>query len=180
MTRNTLWMTAFAFVVGAGHSAAADAISFGKIKSINSDKKEFVLTDPASKDWTIKIGDDLVVNRLGKESASDLKTGETVAVCYDKGVLTWTANYVLVQDGDGKNSNLVHGTIKGYDASKKELVFADLNGKDWTFPMDETRVRLNRKVAKAEDLKIGDKALILVDAKGDKSMLKELMIHRDE
>ena len=70
----------------AGTAVAADAIAAGKVKAINADKKEFVLTDSAGKDWTIKLGDNVIINRGGKESQSDLKAGDPVNVCYDKGL----------------------------------------------------------------------------------------------
>ena len=57
----------------------------GKIKGVNANKKEFVLTDSAGKDGTIKLGDNVVINRGGKESQSDLNAGDAVNVCYDKG-----------------------------------------------------------------------------------------------
>ena len=80
-----------AFVVMAGPAMAADAVSAGKIKAVNAEKKDFVLTDSEGKDWTIKLGDNVVINRGGKESQSDLNAGDPVNVCYDKGLLTWTA-----------------------------------------------------------------------------------------
>ena len=120
------WFSAMAAVVLlAGPAVAADAIAAGKVKAINADKKEFVLTDSAGKDWTIKLGDNVVINRGGKESKSDLNAGDTVNVCYDKGLLTWTAHYILVQEGDTKNCELVHGTVKSYDADKKQVTFTD-------------------------------------------------------
>jgi hypothetical protein len=45
----------------AAPAVAADAIATGKIKSVNADKKEFVLTDSAGKDSTFKLADGVVV-----------------------------------------------------------------------------------------------------------------------
>jgi hypothetical protein len=83
-----------AVVMLAGPAVAEDAVSAGKVKVVNAEKKDFVLTDSAGKDWTIKLGDDVVINRAGKESQSDLNAGDSVNVCYDKGILTWTAHYI--------------------------------------------------------------------------------------
>src|SRR4051812_34583819 len=104
------WVCAVvAVVLLAGPLAAADVVSAGKVKSINADKKEFVLTDAAGKDAAYKFGDTVVINNGGKETKSDLKVGDMVNVCYDKGLLTWTAHYILVQEGDSKNWELVRG-----------------------------------------------------------------------
>ena len=62
------WVSAAAAVVLlAGTSAAGDAVYAGKVKTINADKKEVVLTADG-KDTTFKLADNVVVNRGGKES----------------------------------------------------------------------------------------------------------------
>jgi hypothetical protein len=171
-----MWFSAMAAVVMlAGPAVAEDAISAGKVKGVNAEKKDFVLTDSAGKDWTIKLGDDVVINRGGKDSQSDLNAGDAVNVCYDKGILTWTAHYILVQEGNTKNWELVHGTLKNYDVDKKEVTFTDHREKDWTFPMGSAKVRLNKRDSKIEDIKIGDRALGIVEKDGDTTTLKCLM-----
>ena len=67
-----------AIVLLAGMASAADTISSGKVKAVRSGKKEFVLTDGKGKNWTIKLGANVVINHGGKESKSDLKAGEAV------------------------------------------------------------------------------------------------------
>ena len=172
------WFRALSvFALLAGSAVAGDAIAVGKVKGINAAKKEFVLTDNAGKDWTIKLGDTVVINRGGKESQSDRNAGDPVNVCYDKGLLTWTAHYILVQEGEAKNSELVHGSVKNYDAQKEEVTFTDQT-KDWTFPMGHAKVRLNKEDSKIGDVRIGDKALAIVEKTGDVSILKLLMIER--
>src|SRR3984957_7328104 len=131
-----MWFSAVAAVVMlAGPAVAEDAVSAGKVKGVNAEKKDFVLTDSAGKDWTIKLGDAVVINRGGKEGQSDLNGGDAVNVCYDKGPLTWTAQYILVQEGDTKKCELVHGTFKSYDVDKKQVTFTDHKEKDCTFLM---------------------------------------------
>ena len=173
------WFSALAaFVLLAGSAVAGDAIAAGKVKGIHADKKEFVLTDDsAGKDWTFKLSDTVIINRGGKESQSDLQAGDPVNVCYDKGLVTWTAHYILVQEGDAKNRELMHGTVKNYDADKEEVTFTD-QAKDWTFPMGYAKVRLNGKDSKIRDIKIGDKALAIVEKIGEVTTLKCLMIER--
>jgi hypothetical protein len=167
-----------AVVLLAGSAASADVVSSGKVKVIHPDKKNFVLTDAAGKDWTIKFGDNVVINRGGKESQSDLNAGDAVNVCHDKGVLTWTAHYILVQEGDTKNCELMHGTVKSYDASKKELAFTDDQAKDCTLALGNAKVRLNRQPSKVEDIKIGDHTLAIVEKRGDIVTLQCLMVDR--
>jgi hypothetical protein len=172
------WFSALAaFVMLAGPAVADDAIAAGKVKGIHADKREFVLTDRAGKDWTFKLSDTVIINRGGMESQSDLQAGDPVNVCYDTGLLTRTAHYILVQEGDAKNRELMHGTVKNYNADKEEVTCTD-QAKDWTFPMGYAKVRLNGKDSKIRDIKIGDKALVIVEKIGEVTTLKCLMIER--
>jgi hypothetical protein len=167
-----------AIVLVAGPTLAADTVSAGKVKTINADKQEFVLTDGNNKDWTIKLGDKVVINRGGKETKSDLKADDVVNVSYEKGLLTWTAHYILVQEGDTKNYELVHGTVKSYDVGKKQVDVTNEQGKDLIFTMGDAKVRLNLENSKIEDMKIGDHFLAIVEKTGDKATLKCLMVER--
>jgi len=57
----------------------------GKIKSINADKSEFVLTDKDGKDWTFKMDDNAKIRLNDKDSKlNDLKEGDEIKVTYDK------------------------------------------------------------------------------------------------
>lgn len=178
---NLKWVGAtVAVVLLAGTSAAAETVAAGKVKEIHADKKEFVLTDSAGKDWKFKIGDKVVINRGGKESQSDLKAGDPVNVMYNKGVLTWTAHYILVQEGDTKNCELMSGAVKSYDGDKKQLAFTDEERKDRTLDLGDAKVRLNMNPSKAADIKIGDRVLAIVEKTGDSLALKALMIERSK
>jgi Cu/Ag efflux protein CusF len=167
-----------AIVLLAGVAVAADAIGTGTVKSIDAGTKKFVLTDAAGKDHTYKFGDKLVINRGGKESQADLKAGDAVDVCYDKGILTWTAHYILVQEGVSKTWVLGEGNVKSYDADTKLLTFTDGAGKTWTFGMGDATVRLDMQLSKVGNVKIGDHALAIVDRVGDKATLRSLMVTR--
>jgi hypothetical protein len=157
------WVIALvAGVSFAGTAAAANMLATGTVKSVNADKKEFVLTDTAGKDRTYKFGDDVVINRGGKESASDLKADDAVTVCHAKGVLTSTANYILVKGGASKGWQLGCGTFKSYDADRKAFTYTETDGKDWTYTMRDAKVRLNMHDGKMEDIKIGDDTLAIV------------------
>jgi len=164
-------------VLLAGTASAADAISSGKVKTIDAEKKVFVLTDAAGKDWKIKLANNVVINRGGKETEGDLHENDHVHVWYDKGTFTWTAHYILVQEGGAKNRWLMHGTVKNYDADKKELTFTS-QASNWTFPMGDVKVRLNREDSKIGHIKIGDKALAIVEKIGEVTTLECLMIER--
>jgi Cu/Ag efflux protein CusF len=173
------WVSALtAIVLLAGSAVAGDAVASGKIKAINSTKKEFVVTDAAGKNHTFKLDTKVVINRGGKESQSDLNAGDMVNVLYDKGLLTWTAEYILVQEGDTKNCELMCGTVKSYDVDKKQLAFTDASAKDMTFDMGDAKVHLNKEASKVEKIKIGDHAFAIVEKVGDKTTLKSLMVHR--
>jgi len=173
------WLSAtVAIALFAGAVAAADTTVGGKIKSINAAKKTFVLTGSDDKDNTFKFDDDLVVNREGKESKSDLKVGDLISVCYDKGLTTWTAHYILVQEGKFKKCELIQGNVKGYDADKKELSFTNLSKQTTAYSLGKAPVRINMEDSKIEDLKIGDSALIIVDKAGGKEILGSVMVKR--
>ena len=173
------WIGAtLAIALLAGSVVAADTTAGGKIKSINAEQKTFVLTDSANKDNTFKFDDDLVVNRDGKESKSDLKVGDAIYVCYDKGRVTWTAHYILVQEGKFKNCELIQGNVKGYDADKKELNFTNLSNQTTAYSLGKAPVRLNMADSKIEDVKIGDNVLIIVDTVDGKSTLRSVMVKR--
>jgi Cu/Ag efflux protein CusF len=179
MMCHTKWLSAtLAIALLASAAAAADTVAGGKVKSINADNKTFVLTDAADKDVTFKLGDKVVVNRAGKESKNDLKAGDAINVCYDKGVSTWTAHYILVQEGTSKNNELIRGNVKSYDADKKELTLTNEVKKDLTYSMGKALVRLNMEDTTMDNVKIGDHALLIVDVVEGKSTLQSVMIDR--
>ena len=179
MMRLTKWLSAtLAIALCASSASAADTVAGGKVKSINPDNKTFVLTDSANKDFTFKFGDNLTVNRAGKESKTDLKTGDAISVGYDKGILTWTAHYILVQEGTAKNSELIRGNVKSYDPAKKELTFTNEDKKDSIYPMGTAAVRLNMADMPIGNVKIGDHALLIVDKVDGKSTLHSMMVDR--
>ena len=104
------WFGAAAAVVLLGGTAmAGDVVYVGKVKSIDSTKKEVVLTADG-KDSTFKLGDNVVINRGGKDG-NDLKPDDAVSVLFDKGPLTWTARYFLVKEGDYANCGLERGAF---------------------------------------------------------------------
>jgi predicted lipoprotein with Yx(FWY)xxD motif len=173
------WFGALAaMVLLAATAAAADAVAIGKVKEVNADKKTVVLTEANGKDYTFKLDEHAVINRGGKESKSDLNAGEAVNILFDKGLTSSTARYVLVQEGDSKNWELVHGAFKSYDTDKKQFCITDANGKDVNFAMGDAKVRLNKEAGKVQDIRIGDKTLVIIEKAGDKSTLKSVMIER--
>jgi len=171
------WVGAVAvIVVLAGTSMAGDAIYAGTVKSVDSAKKDAVLTADG-KDTTFKLNDKTVIDRGGKEG-NDLKPGDSVNILYDKGVLSWTARYMLVKEGDYKFSELERWNFKSFDADKKQFTLTDEGGHDVTFARGDAKVRLNREDAKPESLKIGDVVLAIVEKVGDKVDLKAVMAER--
>jgi hypothetical protein len=179
MVHHTKWLSAtLAIALFASTAAAADTVASGKVKSINADNKTFVLTDSADKDHTFKFGDDLVVNRAGKEGKSDLKAGDSISVCYDPGVFTWTSHYILVHEGKTMKSTLWHGTFKSYDTEKKQIGFTDSLKKDDTYAIGDAMVRVNMKDSTVQELKIGDHALIISNIVDGKTTLSSVMVQR--
>ena len=153
-------------------------LSKGKVKSVNVERKEFVLTDRDGRDQIFKLGDDLVVNRGGKESAGGLKTEDGVSVYYAQDTQNWTAHYILVREGDTKAWQLRSGAFKADNAGKKMFTYTDDRGTEWTCAMNGSRVRLNMQTSKIEDIRNGDTTLAIVEEIEDKATLKDLMVSR--
>ncbi len=174
----TKWASAtFAIVLLAGSVVAAEnTIARGKVKSFDPDKKTFVVTDSSDKDITFTFDDSFVVNREGKEGKSDLKAGDPINVCHEKG--KGMAHYVLVQEGKCKNCELIQGSVKGYDADSKVLTFTNESDKTSRYSMGEAKVRLNMEATKIDNVKNGDHALLIVDTVDGKPILWSLMIER--
>jgi|SRR5579864_1101572 len=153
-------------------------LSNGKVKSVNVERKEFVLTDRDGRDQIFKLGDDLVVNRGGKESGGGLKIDDSVSLYYIEDAPKRTAHYILVREGETKAWQLRRGAFKDYDAAKKAFTYTDAKGKDWTCAINGSKVRLNMQASKIEDIRNGDTTLAIVDEIADKSTLKDLMVTR--
>lgn len=174
----TKWLGATLAIALMAGTVTADTVTSGHVKSVNADNKTFVVTDATAKDQTFKFGDNLVVNRAGKESKSDLQVGDLINICYDKGAFTWTAHYILVREGAYKTSELFRGNVKGYDASKHELTLTDELKKDSRFPIGKALVRFNMQDGTIDSVKIGDHALVIVDMIESTPTLRSVMIDR--
>lgn len=64
---------------------ALAADTSGKLKSIDADKNQFVMTDTNNKDWTFHLNRDAKVFINDKPSKlSDLQAGDEVKITYEK------------------------------------------------------------------------------------------------
>jgi len=169
-----------AVLVLASAASAAGHIAAGQVKGIDAEKREFVLTDAAGKDFTFKLSDRTMMNRGGSESQSDLKPGDSIFVCYQKGLLTWTARYILIRDGASKNWELAHGKLKGYDAERQNFTYTSDDGKDMTHSAAFARVWVNNHEVAFDDLQIGESVLLVVAREGGKTNLLRVMSERAE
>jgi hypothetical protein len=82
--------------------ATANTETRGKIKSINPDKNEFVLSDKEGNDWRFRMSDKAKV-QVGNNKAGtlqDLKVGEAVLVTYKKTGDSLLASEVRSDKGD--------------------------------------------------------------------------------
>jgi Cu/Ag efflux protein CusF len=80
-----LGLVVVALMLGVMVAPALAADTKGRIKEINTDKKEFVLADTNGKNWTIHTDRDCKFYLNDKEAAfSDLKTDDQVEVVYEK------------------------------------------------------------------------------------------------
>jgi len=72
-------------------------------------------------------------------------------------------------------ADATHGKIKSVNADKKEFVFTDKDGKDWTFHMtDDAHIRIGDKDLKLSDLKAGEEVAVIYDKQDDKLMARAL------
>jgi hypothetical protein len=69
------------FVLALGAPALAEEAK-GKIKSIDADKSQFVLTNGNGKDWTIHMADSAKVRLNSK--LNNLKVDDVVTITYEK------------------------------------------------------------------------------------------------
>lgn len=69
----------------------------------------------------------------------------------------------------------VKGKIKSVSADKNELVLTDNNGKDLTFQTNaQSKVQLNNKDSRLNDLKAGDQITVTYEKDGDKMIAKQI------
>jgi hypothetical protein len=84
MPKWLLMVLALALLVALSSPVLADE-SKGKIKSVNGDKKEFVMTDNNGKDWTFQLAEDGKIRLADQDGKlSDLKEGDEITVTYEK------------------------------------------------------------------------------------------------
>ena len=161
-----------------GNVSGADSVIAGKVKGVVLEKHEFVLTENTGQDRTIKLAENVVINRGGRDFQSELKVDDIVCVYCDKNALVLTANYILVQEGESKNWTLAHGDVQSFDHEKKEITYLDDQGRDWTFSTIGVKVFVNRAESKVESIKIGEHVLALLQKAGDQTTLKSLFVNR--
>lgn len=160
-------------------ATAADELAAGKIKSMDADSKKFVVTDSAGKDSTFTFADKYMVNRGGNESKGELNVGDAVLIHFDKGLVNWSAKYILVQEGESMNWAMNHGNFKGYDSTTKHLTFTNPEGGEVKVALGNAAVQLNFEKADVSELKIGDHVLVINDGQGKPDSLKFLIAERD-
>jgi ribosomal 50S subunit-recycling heat shock protein len=170
MVRKPTWLTPVLVLVAA-ILVCAPVVAGEKIKSVSADQKEFVITNQDGKDVTLQLADNArIILPDGKEgSAKDLKAGQEVSFLWEEKGGKYIATAVLENRGNLKDAMLASVTIKKVGADTGELVVTDATNKDWTFQIaDKAKVSVNRKEAKASDLKAGDKAILAYEKKGAK------------
>lgn len=159
-------------------TVGAESIAAGKVKSVDQAKHEFVLTESTGKDRTIKLSENVVINRAGLDGQTELKAKDTICAFCDKNAVIWTATYILVQEGESKNWTLGHGDVTAYDPEKKEITYTDDQGRPWTYSTIDVKVYINKVESKPESIKIGEHLLALLQKAGDRTTLKNIYITR--
>jgi Cu/Ag efflux protein CusF len=183
MIRLPKWLLvvlALALVVAWTTPAVAAEPAKGKLKNVSADKNEFTLTDANNKDWTFQLAEGARIFTADKEGKlSDLKTGDNVSLIYDKKGDRMMATAVLLNAGATRDSDVAVGTVKSLTADKDQIVVTDPAGKDWTFHTSAgSRIRVNDKDSKLNDLKAGDHVALIYDRKGDQLMVRAIESNR--
>jgi len=168
----------FLLVLSTSVCSGGESIIAGKVKSVDLAKQEFVLTETSGKDRTIKLDQNVVINRGGRDSSAELKVKDAVMAHCDTTAVTWTATYVLVQDGESANWSLDRGNIVKYDSESKQISYADEQGRPYQFSTTDAKLFINRVESKFESVKTGEPVLALLKKAGDRSTLKSMYVTR--
>jgi hypothetical protein len=159
-------------------SQGAESILAGKVKTVDLAKHEFVLVETSGKERQIKLDENVVVNRGGRDGTTELKAKDAAMVHCDTSAVTWTATYILVQDGETANWSLDRGNIEKYDSESKQISYADEQGRSYRFSTMGAKLYINRVESKFESVKIGEPVLALLKKAGDQPTLKAMYITR--
>ena len=184
-----LMMVGFAVVVFAALVAPSWAvdgiIQHAKVKSVNEEKNEFVVTAPDGKEHTFALGEQSILTRDGKEvqtsdlKQGDLKVGDEICVVFDKGLVKWTVYYILNHGDKNKGQELGRGSLRSYDDAKGEMVLVDLNNKEWRASVPATSaVQLNTESGKMKDVRVGEMVTVVYDTKDSKNNLVKAIVNR--
>jgi hypothetical protein len=161
-----------------GNLAAEESITTGKVKSIQSEKREFILTEHSGKERTVKLDENVIIHRGGREGQGELKVNDAVCVSHETNELVLTAKHILIQEGESSHWILDHGYVKSIDAEKKEIVYTDDKGVNRTYSTIDVTAYVNRAAVKVESIKNGERVLALLRKGGDQTSLKSLYVTR--
>jgi len=156
----------------------SESIVAGKVKAVDLAKHEFVLVETSGKERVIKLDENVVINRGGRDNSTELKAKDAVMVHCDSTAVTWTAMYILVQEGESANWSLDRGNIEKYDSENKVIIYADERGRSYRYPTMDAKLFINRVESKFESIKIGEPVLVLLKKAGDRTTLKAMSITR--
>jgi Cu/Ag efflux protein CusF len=170
LPRALIVLSALALLVAFATPAMAADTTKGVIKSVNADRKEFVMIDQNGTDWTFRTADNVEVRANDKAVSLDsLKPGDMVYITYAKDGKRLVASEVRVKGSADTTGLNTEGKIKSLDTTNNEFVLTDKTGKDWTFRVnDATKVMAsNNRSTKLENMKTGEKVKVHYVKKGN-------------
>lgn len=162
-------MLAFALLTGIETSAPAQEtklkfddlhVTSGRVKSVDAAKRTFLLEGNKQ---MFRLGTNAVIlrdDRLEQFLKLELRSGDDVSI-FDQAAASNLSSYIMVKQGTTKNSTMKLGIIKSTNA-KKGTVSINFGKIDIDYPAAEVRVFVNRRNSKADDLRMGEQAIIVI------------------
>jgi len=136
-----------------------DIVITGRVKSVDVARRTFFLAD--HKDM-FKL-DNAVIIRDGSVARFpkfELRAGDDVSI-FDQAAAGNLTSYIMVKQGATSESTMKRGTIKSFNA-KKGTVSLNFAKIEIEYAVSEAKVFVNLKNSRAEELRIGESAIIVI------------------
>jgi Cu/Ag efflux protein CusF len=148
-----------------------------RVKSVSPDSKMLTVTDKDGKDWTYHLADNAkIFTSTGKEgSLRNLQAGDNIELLWEKRGDRYYTNAILQRQGAYQNYMLAQGTVQSVAPDQEQVVVTDVKGKNWPYHVaSDSKITLNNKGSRLNDLKTGDKVMFIYEKKGNNYTIHQL------